>query len=54
VTYARTSNWTSVSVAPGTRSSTNFTLPPNTPAGPSKLVVIAKGIASSPSAVTVS
>jgi hypothetical protein len=54
VTYARTSNWTSVSVAPGTRSSTNFTLPPNTPAGPSKLVVIANGIASSPSAVTVS
>jgi hypothetical protein len=54
VTYARTSNWTSVSVAPGTRSSTNFTLPPNTPAGPSKLVVVANGIASAPSAVTVS
>ena len=54
VTYARTSNWSSVSVAPGTRSSTNFTLPPNTPAGPSKLVVVANGIASSPSAVTVS
>jgi hypothetical protein len=54
VTYARTSNWTSVSVAPGTRSSTNFTLPPNTPAGPSTLVVVANGIASAPSTVTVS
>ena len=33
VTYARTSNWTSVSVAPGTAPSTKFTLPPGTPAG---------------------
>jgi hypothetical protein len=54
VTYARTSNWTSVSVAPGTRSSANFTLPPNTPAGPSKLVVVANGIASPSSPVMVS
>jgi hypothetical protein len=54
VTYARTSNWSSVSVAPGSRSSTDFTLPPNTPAGGSTLVVVANGIASSPSAVTVS
>jgi hypothetical protein len=54
VTYARTSDWTSVSVAPGTRSSTNFTLPPNTPAGPSTLAVVANGIASAPSTVTVS
>ena len=52
VTYARTSDWTSVSVAPGTRSSTSFTLPPNTPAGPSTLVVVANGIASPPSEVT--
>jgi hypothetical protein len=54
VTYARTSNWTSVSVAPGTRSSTQFTLPPGTPAGKSTLVVVANGIASSPTTVIVS
>ncbi|HTU76053.1 MAG TPA: hypothetical protein VMG38_21250 [Trebonia sp.] len=53
VTYARTSNWTSVSVAPGTRSSTRFTLPPGTPAGKSTLVVVANGIASPPSPVTI-
>jgi len=54
VTYARTSNWSSVSVAPGARSATDFTLPPNTPAGPSTLVVVANGIASSPTTVKVS
>jgi hypothetical protein len=54
VTYARTSDWTSVSVAPGTRSATRFTLPPNTPTGPSTLVVVANGIASPPAAVTIS
>ena len=54
VTYARTRNWTSVSVAPGTRSSTQFTLPPSTPAGKSTLVVVANGIASPPSTVTIS
>jgi hypothetical protein len=54
VTYARTSNWTSVSVAPGTRSSTGFTLPRGTPAGKSTLVVVANGIASPPSTVTIS
>jgi hypothetical protein len=53
VTYARTSNWTSVSVAPGTRSSTQFTLPPGTPAGRSTLVVVANGIASPPVTVTI-
>ena len=53
VTYARTSNWTSVSVAPGTRSATQFTLPPGTPAGKSTLVVVANGIASAPVTVTV-
>jgi hypothetical protein len=53
VTYARTSDWTSVSVAPGTRSSTQFTIPPGTPVGPSTLVVIANGIASSPQTVIV-
>lgn len=54
VTYARTSDWTSVSVNPGTGSSTRFTLPPNTPAGRSKLVVVANGIASPPRTVQVS
>jgi len=54
VTYARTSNWSSVSVAPGARSSTQFTLPPGTPSGKSTLVVVANGIASSPTTVNVS
>ncbi|MGO9081956.1 MAG: hypothetical protein ACLQDY_23465 [Streptosporangiaceae bacterium] len=54
VTYARTSDWTSVSVHPGTRSSTKFTLPPSTPTGRSTLVVVANGIASPPSTVTIS
>jgi hypothetical protein len=54
VTYARTSNWTSVSIAPGTRSSTRFTLPPGTPKGKSTLVVVANGIASSPTTVWIS
>jgi len=53
VTYARTSNWTSVSVAPGARSATQFTLPPGTPTGRSTLVVVANGIASPPDTVTV-
>jgi hypothetical protein len=53
VTYARTSNWTSVSVAPGAASSTRFTVPKTTPAGPSTLVVVANGIASSPVPVTI-
>jgi len=54
VTYARTSNWTSVSVAAGARSATDFTLPPGTPPGTSTLVVVANGIASAPSTVAVS
>jgi hypothetical protein len=53
VTYARTFGWTSVSVKPGTSSSTKFTLPPGTPAGKSTLVVVANGIASAPSTVTI-
>jgi hypothetical protein len=52
-TYARTSDWTSVSVAPGAWSSTRFTLPPRTPAGKSTLVVVANGIASPPVTVTI-
>lgn len=53
VTYARTRGWTSVSVAPGARSSTRFTLPATTPAGRSTLVVVANGIPSHPVTVTV-
>jgi hypothetical protein len=53
VTCARTSHWTSVSIAPGATSSTNFTIPSTTPAGRSTLVVIANGIASSPVGVTI-
>jgi hypothetical protein len=53
VTYARTANWTSVSVAPGAASSTQFTLPSSTPTGASSLVVVANGIASAPVPVTV-
>ena len=54
VTYARTHDWSSVSVAPDTSSSTQFTLPSSTPTGKSSLVVIANGIASHPVTVTVS
>ena len=53
VTYARTSRWTSVSIAPGAASSTQFTVPATTPAGPSTLVVVANGIASQPVPVTI-
>jgi hypothetical protein len=52
-TYARTSDWTSVSVAPGAYSSTDFTVSPNTPSGASALQVIANGIASTPVPVTI-
>ncbi len=52
VTYTRTTNWMD-SIAPGVASSTNFTLPPNTPTGQSTLVVVANGIASQPVTVTV-
>ena len=54
VTYARTSNWSSVSVAPGASSSTDFTVPKSTRAGKSILQVVANGIASSPVPVTIS
>jgi hypothetical protein len=54
VTYARTHDWSSVSIAPGTSSTTQFTLPSTTPAGNGSLVVIANGIESSPMKVTVS
>ncbi len=54
VTYGRTFDWTSVSVAPATSSSTGFSLPTTTPAGASTLVAVANGIASSPMTVTIS
>ncbi len=53
VTYARTSNWSSVSIAPGANSSTSFTVPTGTPTGASSLVVVANGIASQPVSVTI-
>jgi hypothetical protein len=53
VTYARTSNWTSVSIAPSASSSTKFSIPGTTPAGASTLVVVANGIASPPVPVTI-
>jgi hypothetical protein len=53
VTYARTSNWSSVSVAPDAFSSTEFTVPKTTPVGASTLVVVANGIASQPVEVTI-
>jgi hypothetical protein len=53
VTYARTSDWTSVSIAPGASSSTDFAVPATTPPGPSTLVVVANGIASAPVSVTI-
>ncbi len=54
VTYARSFDWSSVSIAAGTPASTQFTLPAGTPAGPSTLVVVANGIPSAPQSVTVS
>ena len=54
VTYARTTAWSSVSIASGPTSTTKFTVPAGTPAGASELVVVANGIASSAHAITVS
>jgi hypothetical protein len=54
VTYARTSGFTSVSIAPGAASATNFTVPSSIPAGASTLQVVGDGIASAPVSVTVS
>jgi len=54
VTYARTHDWSSVSIAPGASSLTQFTIARSTPKGRSTLVVVANGIASAPSTVTIS
>jgi hypothetical protein len=53
VTYARTSHWSNVSLAPGAASTVDAAVPAGTPAGPSTVVVIANGIASQPVAVDV-
>jgi hypothetical protein len=53
VFYARTTGMTSMSVAPGTTSRTNFALPGWVTPGPASLVVIANGIASPPVRVTI-
>jgi len=53
VTYARTTKISTMSVAPGTAGTTDFTVPAGTPTGASSLQVIANGIASSPIEVLV-
>jgi hypothetical protein len=55
VFYARTSGFSSMSVAPGNVSSLSFTVPPSyaIEAGPSSLYVIGDGIASQPAGVTI-
>ena len=53
VTFAPTTNWTSVSVAPGAPSSATFTLPANIETGASTLEVVANGIASSATPVSI-
>ena len=53
VTFAPTSDETSLSIAPNVPSSAKFHVPPGTPTGPSTLQVIGDGIASAPVAVNV-
>ena len=53
VTYARTHDHSSMSVAPGNWSHTSFDVPATIPTGPSDLVVVANGIASDPIRVNV-
>jgi hypothetical protein len=53
VVYARTSGFSSRSVAPNAASRANFTLPANIELGPSSLVVVANGIPSSAISVNV-
>jgi hypothetical protein len=54
VAYAKTTRWSSVSIAPDTDSSTSFTLPASTPLGASALQVVANGIPSAAQAVNIS
>jgi hypothetical protein len=53
VVYARTVGMTKMSVAPGVKSSVQFTLPSGIASGPWSLEVVANGIASAPVQVTV-
>jgi hypothetical protein len=53
VFYERSSGFNTMSVAPGTTSTTNFTVSGVTETGPSTLYVIANGISSTSAAVTV-
>ena len=54
VFYARTSNHSTMSIAPNAAGSTNFAVPANIETGASSLVVVANGIPSQPIAVNVS
>jgi hypothetical protein len=54
VFFARTYGFNSMSVAPNTASTSNFSVPSSIETGASSLVVIANGIASQPASVTVS
>jgi hypothetical protein len=54
VVYARTSGMSNRSIAPGASSSTEFTLPSAIDDGASQLRVVANGIASAPTSVTIS
>jgi hypothetical protein len=54
VFYARTFGHSTMSIAPGTSSSTNFTVSAKTETGASSLIVVANGIASQPASVTIS
>ena len=53
-TYSRTLGQSNRSIAPGDRSSTEFSVPSGTPAGASEIEVVANGISSAPVTVTVS
>jgi len=53
VVYGRTTGFSTMSVAPNTLASANFTIPANTETGASTLSVVANGISSQPVSVTV-
>jgi hypothetical protein len=53
VFYARTSGMTSMSIAPGTQSSTYLTVPKQAPTGPATLTAVVNGIAAPPVKVTI-
>jgi hypothetical protein len=53
VYYARTSGMTSMSIAPGAQSSTDFAVPKQVPAGPASLSVVVNGIPATPVKVTI-